>query len=172
MTILHQHEKVPFMSVISIQSCVSGKSGLTWIIMNISWRPDLIGWKKWGEGLGPPHMTQHKVPSKSCPSVSGLSFSAPLVWDTHLFICAFWVSVDMWAVLFVALLLQVWTAVTGYPSGAPVGRCEDMTPRHGVPPQSIPSPYTIVISNITFSTNQTINGNLKRCDFLFYLLQH
>lgn len=114
-------------------------------------------------------MTQHKVPSKSCPSVSGLSFSAPLVWDTHLFICAFWVSVDMWAVLFVALLLQVWTAVTGYPSGAPVGRCEDMTPQHSVQPQSIPSPYTIAISNITFSTNQTINGNLKRCDFFYFI---
>ncbi|XP_060768957.1 putative defense protein Hdd11 [Neoarius graeffei] len=77
----------------------------------------------------------------------------------------------MWAVLFVALLLQVWTAVTGYPSGAPVGRCEDMTPQHNVQPQSIPSPYTIVISNMTFSTNQIINVTIQGPQYIGLLLQ-
>ncbi|KAF4072824.1 hypothetical protein AMELA_G00251940 [Ameiurus melas] len=62
----------------------------------------------------------------------------------------------MQVVLFVAFWLQVWASVTGYSNGAPAAQCVDMTPQHGVLAQSGPSPYTIRVSNTTFSTNQSI----------------
>lgn len=117
-------------------------------------------------------MTQHKVSSKSSSFISELFHfpsslerapSDPTVSPLGFF--------DMRAVLFVAFGLQVWTAVTGYPTGAPVGRCVDMTPGHNVPPQSSTSPYTIVVSSTTFSTNKEIKGNLKCYQFdLFYFI--
>ncbi|XP_026777771.3 putative defense protein Hdd11 [Pangasianodon hypophthalmus] len=77
----------------------------------------------------------------------------------------------MRVVLFVAFWLQVWTAVTGYETGAPAGRCVDMTPGHNVPPQSSPSPYTIVVSNTTFSTNQAIKVRIQGPVYAGLLLQ-
>ncbi|XP_053474092.1 putative defense protein Hdd11-like [Ictalurus furcatus] len=77
----------------------------------------------------------------------------------------------MQVVLFVAFWLQVWTSVTGYPTGAPVGRCVDMTPQHGVTAQSGPSPYTIAISNTTFSTNQAITVTIEGPEYAGLLLK-
>ncbi|KAI5615750.1 hypothetical protein C0J50_0431 [Silurus asotus] len=67
----------------------------------------------------------------------------------------------MLLVLFVACWLQVWTGVAGYSTGAPVSRCGDMTPGHNVTSQTSPSPYTIKVSNTTFSTNQMIKGPIR-----------
>ncbi|KAI5089084.1 hypothetical protein C0J45_20492 [Silurus meridionalis] len=77
----------------------------------------------------------------------------------------------MLLVLFVACWLQVWTGVAGYPAGAPVGRCGDMTPGHNVTSQTSPSPYTIKVSNTTFSTNQTIKVMIQGPVYIGLLLQ-
>ncbi|KAF7688456.1 putative defense protein Hdd11 [Silurus meridionalis] len=77
----------------------------------------------------------------------------------------------MLLVLFVACWLQVWTGVAGYTAGAPVGRCGDMTPGHNVTSQTSPSPYTIKVSNTTFSTNQTIKVMIQGPVYIGLLLQ-
>ncbi|GAA6091589.1 putative defense protein Hdd11 [Tachysurus ichikawai] len=77
----------------------------------------------------------------------------------------------MQPVLFVTVWLLVLSAVTGYPTGAPVARCVDMTPGHSVPSQSRPSPYAIMISNTTFTTNQPIRVTIQGPEYLGLLLQ-
>ncbi|XP_060719498.1 putative defense protein Hdd11 [Tachysurus vachellii] len=77
----------------------------------------------------------------------------------------------MQPVLFVTVWLVVLSPVTGYPTGAPVARCVDMTPGHNVPSQSSPSPYTIVISTTTFTTNQSIRVTIQGPAYLGLLLQ-
>ncbi|KAK3508977.1 hypothetical protein QTP70_015399 [Hemibagrus guttatus] len=77
----------------------------------------------------------------------------------------------MQLLLFVAVWFQVLSAVAGYPSGAPVDRCGNMTPGHSVPQQSSPSPYTIRISNNTFSPNQPIQVTIQGPVYLGLLLQ-
>ncbi|XP_027015206.1 putative defense protein Hdd11 [Tachysurus fulvidraco] len=77
----------------------------------------------------------------------------------------------MQPVLFVTVWLLVLSAVTGYPTGAPVARCVDMTPGHGVPSQTSPSPYTIVISSTTFTPTQSIRVTIQGPMYLGLLLQ-
>ncbi|KAF5909537.1 putative defense protein 3, partial [Clarias magur] len=77
----------------------------------------------------------------------------------------------MRAVLFLTLSLRVWTAVSGYSTGAPVARCEDMKPGHDVSAQSGSSPYTIMVSNTTFSTNQAIKVMIHGPAYMGLLLQ-
>ncbi|KAM9440359.1 putative defense protein 3 [Clarias gariepinus] len=102
--------------------------------------------------------------------MSGFSL-APQVWDTHHLVCAFQISGGMRAVLFLTFWLQVWTTVSGFPTGAPSARCVDMKPGHDVSAQSGSSPYTIMVSNTTFSTNQTIKVMIHGPVYIGLLLQ-
>ncbi|CAK6973836.1 putative defense protein 3 [Scomber scombrus] len=60
--------------------------------------------------------------------------------------------------LFLAfIMLQMLCFVSGYPSGAPTGACEDMMPRHaGVLPQPSPAPYTLFTNMGTFQPGEPI----------------
>ncbi|CAH2265238.1 jg19782 [Pararge aegeria aegeria] len=51
----------------------------------------------------------------------------------------------MWFAYF-ASILALATLANGFGQGAPQGACKDMTPGHGVPPQSTPAPYVITPS--------------------------
>ncbi|XP_017269220.1 putative defense protein Hdd11 [Kryptolebias marmoratus] len=58
--------------------------------------------------------------------------------------------------LLAVFLLKVLCFVECYPNGAPTGACEDMLPRHGVPPQSSPAPYKILTNSTTFQPGKPI----------------
>ncbi|XP_018523887.1 putative defense protein Hdd11 [Lates calcarifer] len=54
-------------------------------------------------------------------------------------------------------VLHVVCFVSGYPSGAPTGACEDMLPRHtGVQPQPSPAPYALLTNTRTFQPGKPI----------------
>lgn len=56
----------------------------------------------------------------------------------------------MWATyVFIAVSLA---CANGYSSGAPESVCQDMVPKHPVPPQSTPPPYTITTSTKVYTT--------------------
>ncbi|KAG7314932.1 hypothetical protein KOW79_022235 [Hemibagrus wyckioides] len=77
----------------------------------------------------------------------------------------------MQLLLFVAVWLQILSTVAGYPNGAPVDRCGNMTPGHNVLPQTSSSPYTIMISNNTFRPNEPIRVMIEGPVYLGVLLQ-
>lgn len=59
-------------------------------------------------------------------------------------------------------VLQALCFVSGYPSGAPTGACEDMMPRHaGVLPQPSPAPYTLLTNVRTFQPGKPITGEMN-----------
>lgn len=71
------------------------------------------------------------------------------------------------------LLISAFVGVIyGYSGGAPEGVCDDMTPKHGVDPQSSPIPYTISIDKDKVKPGEkvkiTING---KDSFKGFLLQ-
>lgn len=60
------------------------------------------------------------------------------------------------------IMLQVLCFVSGYPSGAPTGACEDMLPRHsGVQPQPSPAPYALLTNTKTFEPGKPITGEMS-----------
>lgn len=57
------------------------------------------------------------------------------------------------------IMLQMLGFVSGYPTGAPTGACEDMLPRHsGVQAQTSPPPYTLLTNSKTFEPGKPITG--------------
>lgn len=46
--------------------------------------------------------------------------------------------------LYLLLTLSIGNQVSGTPNGAPPEACSSMTPEHGLPPQSSPSPYVTI----------------------------
>lgn len=54
--------------------------------------------------------------------------------------------------------------VHGYSSGAPQGTCQEMVPRHGVPPQGGFPPFTITPSKLTYSPGETLTVSLQSTD--------
>ncbi|XP_045769699.1 putative defense protein Hdd11-like [Maniola jurtina] len=68
----------------------------------------------------------------------------------------------MWFAYFASILALVALA-QGYGDGAPPSACKDMIPRHPVPPQSTPAPYTITPSTKVVKAGTpmevTISGN-------------
>ncbi|XP_054628584.1 putative defense protein Hdd11 [Dunckerocampus dactyliophorus] len=69
------------------------------------------------------------------------------------------------------LLLQVLSSVRAYPSGAPTGACEDMTPRHGVPAQSSPSPYVLITNSRVFQPGKAITVTISGPEYRGVLLE-
>ena len=49
-------------------------------------------------------------------------------------------------VFVIFISVTVFDECLGYPSGAPSGQCEQMTPNHGSPPQTGASPYEIKVT--------------------------
>ncbi|XP_043547183.1 putative defense protein 3 [Chiloscyllium plagiosum] len=61
------------------------------------------------------------------------------------------------------VLAACWPAVSPLPSGAPLGSCGSMAPRHnGVTPQTGPSPYSIMVKNYTDKVEVTVMGSSYR----------
>lgn len=57
------------------------------------------------------------------------------------------------------IMLQMLSFVSGYPTGAPTGACEDMLPRHsGVQAQTSPPPYNLLTNSKTFEPGKPITG--------------
>uniref|UniRef100_A0A3B4ZYQ6 Si:dkey-251i10.2 n=1 Tax=Stegastes partitus TaxID=144197 RepID=A0A3B4ZYQ6_9TELE len=69
-------------------------------------------------------------------------------------------------------LLQVLCFVSGYPSGAPTGACEDMIPRHtGILPQPSPAPYTLLTNTKTFEPGKPITVTISGPEYRGVLLE-
>uniref|UniRef100_A0A8B9HF06 Reelin domain-containing protein n=1 Tax=Astyanax mexicanus TaxID=7994 RepID=A0A8B9HF06_ASTMX len=63
------------------------------------------------------------------------------------------------AVFFGVVLLQILTPALGYGTGAPTEACGNMKPEHkGIVPQTSQSPYSIQVSNTTFTSGKPITG--------------
>ncbi|XP_052802462.1 putative defense protein 3 [Mya arenaria] len=58
------------------------------------------------------------------------------------------------------IILAMPDIVTGYPSGAPSGACESMTPNHGAPASVPPVPYTLTVSSTTYNCGDVITVTL------------
>ncbi|XP_044189527.1 putative defense protein Hdd11 [Thunnus albacares] len=70
------------------------------------------------------------------------------------------------------IMLQVLCFVSGYPSGAPTGACEDMMPRHsGVLPQPSPAPYTLLTNMETFEPGKPITVTIIGPEYRGLLLK-
>ncbi|CAH1388792.1 unnamed protein product [Nezara viridula] len=61
--------------------------------------------------------------------------------------------------LLVTLLAAV--AVRAFPTGVPPSVCESMMPGHGVPPQTSPSPYDIIIEKTNLQRGQSTKITIK-----------
>ncbi|XP_041455741.1 putative defense protein 3 isoform X3 [Lytechinus variegatus] len=57
----------------------------------------------------------------------------------------------------VAFVFLVAIETSGYPSGAPVSRCDTMVPGHSVLPQTEDSPYSITISSDKYPPGGTLS---------------
>ncbi|XP_040012378.1 putative defense protein 3 [Xiphias gladius] len=69
-------------------------------------------------------------------------------------------------------VLQVLCFVSGYPSGAPTGACEDMLPRHtGVQPQPSPAPYALLADTRTFQPGDPITVTITGPEYRGVLLE-
>ncbi|KAG7489812.1 hypothetical protein JOB18_020810 [Solea senegalensis] len=70
------------------------------------------------------------------------------------------------------LALGVLGLVSGYPSGAPTGACEDMIPRHtGVKPQHSPAPYILLTNSKTFNPGKPITVTITGPEYRGVLLE-
>ncbi|XP_029296071.1 putative defense protein 3 [Cottoperca gobio] len=70
------------------------------------------------------------------------------------------------------VMLQMLCFVSGYPSGAPTGACEDMLPRHsGVLPQPSPAPYALLVNSGTFQPGEAITVTITGPEYRGVLLE-
>ncbi|CRL00397.1 CLUMA_CG013664, isoform A [Clunio marinus] len=64
--------------------------------------------------------------------------------------------------LFVVLVaVGIPMMVQGYSSGAPAEECSTMTPRHGVEPQTGPSPYDIILDKNNIRAGETVGITIR-----------
>ncbi|XP_049321620.1 putative defense protein 3 [Astyanax mexicanus] len=76
------------------------------------------------------------------------------------------------AVFFGVVLLQILTPALGYGTGAPTEACGNMKPGHkGIVPQTSQSPYSIQVSNTTFTSGKPITVTIIGPDYGGVLLQ-
>ncbi|XP_061177011.1 putative ferric-chelate reductase 1 homolog [Saccostrea echinata] len=77
--------------------------------------------------------------------------------------------------LVIYLSLGLFCGCFGYPSGAPESACDNMTPDHGVSPQTTPTPYDITLSasKLAVDENLTISISPKdgRTTFKGFLIE-
>ncbi|KAH3882848.1 hypothetical protein DPMN_006793 [Dreissena polymorpha] len=66
------------------------------------------------------------------------------------------------AVVMAFLVTLTGRSVNGYPSGAPVGACDNMAPNHGVVAgQTSTAPYQLTVSKLVFGCKETLKCKLR-----------
>ncbi|KAK7933790.1 hypothetical protein WMY93_004686 [Mugilogobius chulae] len=76
----------------------------------------------------------------------------------------------LWFQLFV-LLVPCLGWVEAHPNGAPKEACEDMTPRHGVQPQTSPPPYTLLTNTRVYTPGSLVTVTIVGPDYRGVLLE-
>lgn len=56
------------------------------------------------------------------------------------------------------IVLSLAAAALAYPSGAPEGACQTLTPKHQVNPQASPSPYALHVSANSVRSGEAVTG--------------
>ena len=64
-------------------------------------------------------------------------------------------------VFVIFISVTVFDECLGYPSGAPSGQCEQMTPNHGSPPQTGASPYEIKVTKTYYVPGKNVRVSIE-----------